>query len=340
MLFGQGAGVTNAVETLSPDPKALLLLAERSNGLTGESAQPWHLKVSYKFLDDQGVANDQGTFEELWSSRTHYKQILTGQKYSRTEYGTEKGIVFTGDKETPRAQILEMEREFASPVPDISQDTNLQFESKPLDLGPMHLVCLQANSYTGGIPNGIWGRSYCINVDKPALRITANSFTHSKSIHNHLISYQGRFLAGDLSILKNGKTVFTAHLENINPLTETELGDLQPPADAQPFAEKSGMIQVAGGVTQGMLLYKVAPDYPAIAKDTRVDGIVVLEATIDKTGHIRDLKVQSGPHMLQQAAIDAVNQWVYRPYLLAGDPVEVKTTVNVIFSLGAHEPGK
>jgi protein TonB len=64
-----------------------------------------------------------------------------------------------------------------------------------------------------------------------------------------------------------------------------------------------------------------------------VSGTVVLKATISATGHIKNLEVVSGPSLLQQAALDAVRQWVYRPYLLNGQPVEVMTTINVVFTL-------
>jgi protein TonB len=74
--------------------------------------------------------------------------------------------------------------------------------------------------------------------------------------------------------------------------------------------------------------------YPPIAKAARVSGTVVLQATISKTGAIENLTVTSGPAMLQQAALDAVRTWRYRPYLLNNEPVEVQTTVNVIFTLG------
>jgi periplasmic protein TonB len=61
---------------------------------------------------------------------------------------------------------------------------------------------------------------------------------------------------------------------------------------------------------------------------------VVIQATISKSGTIENLKVISGPAMLQQSALDAVRSWRYRPYLLNNDPVEVETTINVIFTLG------
>jgi protein TonB len=93
-------------------------------------------------------------------------------------------------------------------------------------------------------------------------------------------------------------------------------------------------VNISAGVAVGMLLQKTQPVYPPIAKAARVSGTVVLQATISRTGSIENLRVVSGPAMLQQAALDAVKSWRYRPYLLNNEPVEVETTVNVIFTLG------
>jgi protein TonB len=98
--------------------------------------------------------------------------------------------------------------------------------------------------------------------------------------------------------------------------------------------QPQGPITISKGVAEGMAISKPSPAYPAIARAARVEGTVVLQATISKTGTIENLRVLSGSPMLQQAALNAVQQWRYRPYLLNGDPVEVETTINVIFSLG------
>jgi protein TonB len=78
-------------------------------------------------------------------------------------------------------------------------------------------------------------------------------------------------------------------------------------------------------------MQRTTPAYPPIAKAARVSGTVVLQATIGRDGTVENLRVVSGPAMLQQAALDAVRQWRYRPYLVSNEPVEVETTVNVIF---------
>jgi len=93
-------------------------------------------------------------------------------------------------------------------------------------------------------------------------------------------------------------------------------------------------VRVAGSVEAGLILQKTIPQYPPMGVAMRVEGTVVLAATISKGGTIENLHVTSGPALLQQAALDAVKTWRYRPYLLDGQPVEVETTVNVIFTLG------
>jgi protein TonB len=93
-------------------------------------------------------------------------------------------------------------------------------------------------------------------------------------------------------------------------------------------------IAISSGVATGLLVSEVKPVYPPIAKAARQSGTVVLHALISKTGTIEDLKVVSGNAMLQSAALDAVRQWRYRPYMLNGEPVEVDTTINVVFNLG------
>jgi TonB family protein len=92
-------------------------------------------------------------------------------------------------------------------------------------------------------------------------------------------------------------------------------------------------VRVSAGVVQGLLIHQVAPVYPEEARRKRIDGVILLQAIIDKEGRIADLKLISGPTELAPAAIGAVQQWRYRPYLLNGQPVEVQTQIQVNFTL-------
>ncbi len=91
--------------------------------------------------------------------------------------------------------------------------------------------------------------------------------------------------------------------------------------------------KIAPLVVAGQMLKRVNPVYPPYAQAARVSGTVVLHAIISREGKIKELTVVSGPGLLQDAAADAVRQWVYKPYLLNGEPAEVDTTVSVNFIL-------
>jgi periplasmic protein TonB len=95
-----------------------------------------------------------------------------------------------------------------------------------------------------------------------------------------------------------------------------------------------GPVRLPSTIVEGMIIRKTIPTYPAIGIAIRQQGTVVLQATISKTGTIENLRVISGPPILRQAAIDAVTTWQYRPYLLNDQPVEVETTVSVVFTMG------
>jgi periplasmic protein TonB len=92
-------------------------------------------------------------------------------------------------------------------------------------------------------------------------------------------------------------------------------------------------VRVSQGVAQGLLIHQVKPTYPALARQARIQGQVVLQATISKDGTIQNLHMISGHPMLAPAAIDAVKQWRYKPYFLNGEPVEVETQITVNFTL-------
>ena len=109
------------------------------------------------------------------------------------------------------------------------------------------------------------------------------------------------------------------------------LGSNLPP----PPKEAPKRIRVGGQVQTAKLVNKVQPIYPALAKQARIQGTVRLQAVIAKDGSIVELQVLSGHPLLVQAALDAVRQWHYQPTLLNGDPVEVVTTIDVVFTLSS-----
>jgi len=96
-----------------------------------------------------------------------------------------------------------------------------------------------------------------------------------------------------------------------------------------------GLVHVSTGVSTGLLLAPIVPVYPRIAIATRVEGVVKVEAIISKSGRIESAHVVTGPEMLRQAALDAIRNARYTPYMLNGLPTEVETTITVNFKLSS-----
>lgn len=106
-------------------------------------------------------------------------------------------------------------------------------------------------------------------------------------------------------------------------------------SDVGKMPAKPKLVKVSQGVSEGLLVHKVTPQYPPIAKQARVQGSVVLRAVIGKDGKVENLQTESGSALLASAAVNAVKQWRYKPYVLNGTPVDVETTVTVNFRLAA-----
>jgi periplasmic protein TonB len=109
---------------------------------------------------------------------------------------------------------------------------------------------------------------------------------------------------------------------------------LAPPKPLVRTATPSAPMRVGGSVQMAKLIRKVIPEYPRLAKEARISGVVNLIGTIAKDGTIRNLQLVGGHPMLARAAMDAVEQWVYEPTLLNGEPVEVIAPIEVSFTLG------
>jgi protein TonB len=124
---------------------------------------------------------------------------------------------------------------------------------------------------------------------------------------------------------------------NINLLESIRTGPAAPmpqppPQPSTPIAPQR--IKQGGAVQAARIVYQPQPVYPTLARQARMQGLVVLHAVVDANGNVGELQVISGPPLLVRAALDAVRQWRYEPTLLNGEPVEVETTITVSFVLG------
>jgi TonB family protein len=321
-----------AATALPSDPKELMLLAAKSNGLIGDDMKPWHLKVSWKMLDETGGITDQGTYEEFWVSETKYKLTCTNKTSSRTKYGTERGVLIS-DNEAP-VNTHDLRRQLLFPMPDAHSIESSDYVLSKESFDENEFYCLNKKGASGSP----YGPTYCLDTQRPIL-ISSEYGGAERTFRSTIVSFQNHYIAGDLQIFYGGNGSQTAHLDSIETLDPIDEAVFTPPSSAVPQKVEVRTINidkvnVASGIMAGRLIKKVQPGYPLSAKEQGIQGLVVLQAIITKEGRIRDLHVISGPEILQKPAMDAVKKWVYRPYLLNGEPVEVMTTINVIFTLG------
>lgn len=152
--------------------------------------------------------------------------------------------------------------------------------------------------------------------------IAPSTISHSRVVINNEPSI-------DVSVT-NGSTVATS--ADVGNLLD-KLGGAAS-TNVRPAAVPRGPVRVSSGVMQGQLDSPILPVYPSIARAAHMQGTVIVAAIVSRTGAIEKLHVLSGPMMLRQAALDAIQRAHYRPFKLNGEPVEVDTTISVVFALG------
>jgi peptidyl-prolyl cis-trans isomerase A (cyclophilin A) len=195
-----------------------------------------------------------------------------------------------------------------------------------------------------------------LNFDQPGRLAMANSgpntngsqFFITEQAYDSLNGHYTLFGQCDESSVLVVKTIARVQRDsNDKPLTQVVLKKVTIVPEGQPLpgetpaaastpspAAEPKRVELSGPLAMKQLDVHTPPHYPIEAKQAGVSGAVVLGAVIGVDGTVEQLNVISGPQLLQQAALDAVKTWHYRPYLVDNQPVEVKTQINVIFTLG------
>lgn len=317
---------------LPKDAKALLLLAAKSNRLDDPAMHPWHFKVAYSLIGESGNATNQGEIEEWWQagrSRIAYSSA----NFSQVLYVTGKGMFRSGAQTAAPNLLQKLEDQLTNPI-QINEKQIDQFilEKEKREQAGVKLICIKQTGFE--TPSGVHnfpGPAYCLSADKPILQGSVLNLPDPvQFLRTGIRVFQDRYIPTDIVATENGKPVMRAHVDALEELNTVDEATFTPSQDAQPVHLR---INISAGVAAGMIDHKTAPVYPPEAQAAGISGTVALQALIGKDGHVIDLRVISGPPELQQSALDAVRTWVYRPYFLNGTPVEVNTSINVVFAL-------
>lgn len=316
---------------LPTDPAEILALAHAYNGLGSPDFPPWHIKATYEIFDESGKSKEKGAFEEYWAAPKEYKRTFASPSFHQTEYETTQGEYLVGDQtslpfiERMVGHLLE------DPVPANRPDSKLIPVLRKQKAGTVDLVCVMlAPKLAGanGVPLTDY-TSYCFSDNHPMLRIALPSFGR-QIVFNHILLFQGHFIAQDIVVNTTTHPLLKLHVESIGLAASSSPSAFAPPADA---LLTQAHAQVPGSVLSGTILKQQRPVFPQGDKRARISGAVVLGAVISREGAIKSLQILTAPDAsLAAAATDAVKHWQYKPYLLNGQPVEVETEINVIFN--------
>jgi len=336
-----GAFAAYAQDTPTPqpgqikDPRAILAAAATFYDFSDSALKPWHLKATYQIYDEKGSPTEQGTFEYWWASPKVYRVSWSRPGATRTNWHTADGkeaYVETGE----RLGFFEkgLQSNLFSPLPSTEEidPSKIRLILNEFKAGGSQFPCVSELPLKSDEPSDFRMLSTkCFDPTLPALRFEFSSQGAVATNYDNLAKFHGKYLARMIQILGENQKLFTAAVDATNAIDPSDSA-LVPPKDAifRPDALPAG-----GSLGVGYLTKKQPPVYPPIAKEQRLQGNVLIEATIGTDGKIKDPRVLLSPSPLLSApSLDAISQWEYKPYLLDGVPTEVDTLIVVKFALG------
>jgi hypothetical protein len=261
------------------DPVAIMLLTAQVNGLNASSLKPWHLEATYQTFDENGQPKDTGTYEEWWANEKKYKASYTRSNYKQTVYATEQDLFSVGDQAVPSPAEQMFPMEVTHPLPTAAAIEQLTFEKRQLAVGNLSLECIEGAQKTS--PGRAVTPVMCFGKDLPAIRFKSSG--PFRTTYNSIAIFQQHYIAQQIHITDSGKPMLDGKVTLLEIDEQVNDADFVPPSDAIPVPRK---IMVSASVIAGNRISATRPEYPAIARAAHVQGTVVLQARISKTGAV------------------------------------------------------
>ncbi len=336
-LPGLGQNAAGDAPGLPKDPLEVFAMAAPYYDFADPALKPFHLKAAYQLYDEKGRPGEQGIYEYWWASPKVRRSTWTRPGATRTDWYTTDGkhaYLATGGRLKHFERGLQSALFSPSPITAALDPDKERLDLKEKGSNGTKFLCISLvpikQSRSLNLPPDFYP-TYCFDSKMPVLR-ASYSLNSLSTEFSSVAKVQGKFLSREILIFGGGRKLFSAKVDSVTGLDPSDPALTPGPEAAQAEAERT---QLGEGVTVGLLIKKQTPDYPPIAKMTHEQGTVVLGAIIGTDGKIHDLEVLCSPsESLAAAASEAVSHWEYKPYLLGGQPVEVDTTINVIFTLG------
>jgi|ERR1700722_2930645 len=284
------------------------------NGLESTDLQPWHIVVAYDQFDEDGDNVHSGVYEEYWAGVKKYKRIYKSDNLNETDYATEKGLYRLGDHQWPDRAQLQVRAEIVDPFSYVA--TLMGFHGRNVEriFGDYKLRCVLIEK-DSEISNPT---QYCFEPDGSVLRYS-KGFGWFQTVYNDIVPFQGRNLAHVVEVTDAGKPYLKLLVGTIELISHVNDADFVPPPTA---------IGPIGDRVSGVHPVPIKPSLPQWPAALRSQHFTVTtEVVIGKDGHVVSVHGVSGPAEGYKACEDSVRKWVFKPYLILGEPVEVEAKI-------------
>jgi len=301
---------------LPNDPKSLLDLLVQNNGLDTTGAQAWHLKLAYDHFDSDGDNDSSGTYEEFFASPKKYKRVYSSDNFTQTAFATERGLYLSGSQKWPGLTETQVRDEVIAPLHRSSAlPSKSKLEKLEWSVGGTKLSCVVARRTDAILPYGF--PKYCFGPDIPAVHYTQGHGA-DETTYNKISRFGGRYVAADVKITHAGKPYLNITLVALEEIPAIKDADFSPTADAFALGDS---IELPSAELVDYIVKEPNIEYHGSAR-----GNGRVELIIGKDGHVLSAAGLEGPPELQKAAVAAFRKIEIRPFLVLGQPVEVKTT--------------
>jgi TonB family protein len=304
--------------------------AERAS-LDGQALQSWHWKLDITVFDRDGKNPTTGNLE-IWFSGGNMRTVASLGSSVITSLRIGDNLYRTAGEEKDIADLDYIQMQLLHPVPDEVFQPTTPVKLDRENAGKTKLDCIAPTLVRQTNDVVAIGRqfSFCLEKDMPSLLAMYEPGDYAV-IRQQLGTFQSHEVPVDLKIFSGSTLRAEAKTTTLEAVPiDVSLFQVQP--EMSSFTEA---VEIPSGQPQGLALSHNAPSYPSEAKERHVSGSVVFDATIGTDGHIVSLQpVGPADPALAASATDAVTHWLYRPYLIDGVPVEVKTKITVNFDLG------
>lgn len=320
---------------LPTDATALMTLAHEKNGLGAKGIHPWHVKGTFRIMTREGQPEDEGTYEEWWISPAQYKSSFTTKNFTQTDYADGKRLFREGSQDWASGWEMLLRANLLDPVPDPAQLKDFILDKHTQPAGQISLECVAITFplLSGTKVSGDYFPTACFDSKIPVLRLYSSGST-MRAVFDRFALFQSHYVPREVRYYFSGKLAVEVSLDTIEALKEPADSLLTPPPSANPVDLSAIVVTEANTSHYPGVLKKTFPSYPLQAKNMQVQGTIMIRGTVGPDGHPTNLKVISGPEILRQAALESIQQWIYRPFLVMGEPRAFQVDFKVIFTLG------